>query len=318
MKLHELVNLRNMFKNMTQYNLTELNSNYLETINHFLSIVDHKGFIDSSILSHDNLSKLEVNLSRIDWAFKDVIEKLDNEIDRRAEPFYNRDLDPGEFVLCGTANVELERLRRIMPTKEAVKNEISSRIVLHTTPRHPSLEIGPGDGQWTPLMVAADPLYLVDIHPEFIESTKRQFTEAYQRRLRTYLNDWDGYPGWDLSFLPQNQFEFVFAWNVFDFYQLDFIEKYLDSIFNVLAPGGSALFSFNNCDFPANAKFAETGFKAWATEKSIVNLCKRKGFEITFIKTIDIEWSYIEIKKPGILKSVKTTQALGEIRNYGT
>lgn len=317
MKLHELVQLRNMFKNMTQYNLTNLNAAHIGSIKDFLLAIDHKGYINGPILSQDNLLELENKLSKIDTEFLNVIERIENEIDRRAEPFYNHNLDSSEFILCGQADTAIERQYRIRQTKEAVKTEILSRIAVHTTPRHPALEIGPGDGQWTSYMVAADPLYLVDINPEFIESTKQQFNEAYQRRLRTYLNNWNDYPAWDLSFLPQNQFSFVFAWNVFEFYQLDFIEKYLDSIFNVLAPGGSALFSFNNCDFPVNAKFAETGFKAWATEKSIVELCKRKGFEITFIKTIDVEWNYIEIKKPGILKTVKTTQALGEIRNYG-
>lgn len=318
MKLSELVALRNKFLNSHKFKLQTHNSGIVEEIKKFITQIDHKGFMTSEQLTLDNIALLEKQFMSIDSAFDNTIKQINLIINERSKPFYNNELPLGELVRCGVENAEFIRKYRFPTFIPHIKDKVISRITMHSTPRHPTLQINPEDGYWTPYLVAADPLYIVDKDEEFIIQTKNRFSEIYQKRMRCYINGQDGAKLWDLSFLPQNQFSLVFAWNFFNFIQIDIIEKYLESIFNVLAPGGHAVFSFNNCDIPTNAAFAETGFKSWATETSIVNLCKQKGFDITLLNTEAESFNYIEITKPGVLTTVKTTQALGEIREIGS
>ena len=98
----------------------------------------------------------------------------------------------------GTA--DFVRTNRRISLGADIEQDVKTRILNYTNWRYPALEIGCRDGEWTQFMVAADPLYIMDRHQEFLDAAKNQFPSAYQRRLRTYqmINH-------DLSVLPQNQ-----------------------------------------------------------------------------------------------------------------
>lgn len=159
---------------------------------------------------------------------------------------------------------------------------------------YPGLEIGPGAGTWTKELVACDPLYIVDIHESFLEKTKNQFNELYQRRLRPYVIN-----GTDLSCLPQEQIGLAFAWNVFEFLPYEVIKNYLRSVYSVLRPGGYFMFSYNNCEMYSSSDLASRGLRCYMTRTKMVGLTEGTGFSI--IKFVDRKpyLSYVIIQKPG-------------------
>ena len=156
-------------------------------------------------------------------------------------------------------------------------------------------------------MVAADPLYIMDRHQEFLDAAKNQFPSAYQRRLRTYqlINH-------DLSVLPQNQFGFVFSWGYFNYVSMDTMKHYLKQIHDVLRPGGTFLFSYNDGDTPSGAAMAEQFAQTYMPKSLLSVLVKSLGFEIS--QSFDYpNNSWIEVRKPGELNTIKLHQVLGEI-----
>jgi phospholipid N-methyltransferase len=261
----------------------------------------------------NQLIQLKSQIKQTDDLISNLIQYVDTLIEEQVKEFYKSGYLINGVEFTGETDVHNERQYRNITCTEDVKQTVISKIRNHTNSKYPALEIGPGDGQWTEYMVAGDPLYIVDIHPEFLESTKSKFPIEYQRRLRSYLLGWHGVPKDDLSMLPQNQFGFIFAWQVFDFFPFDKTKVYLEQCFNLLRPGGVMMFSYNNCEFSAAAVYTEIGFKSWMPKKLIINTCQELGFEVLDTNDSLSGFHWIQIKKPGELKTVKTGQAMGEI-----
>ena len=163
-------------------------------------------------------------------------------------------------------------------------------------------------------LVANDPLYFCDFKESLITDVTQQFNTIYANRIRKYV-----IPDYDLSVLPQNQFGFIFSWWVFNFADLLTVENYLKSIFNLLRPGGTFMFSYNNSDLVESARLVDMNMMSHVPYRHLTKLCQEIGFKIdsqhdipntdTLIQTI----SWLEIKKPGELKTVKLKQVIGTI-----
>jgi hypothetical protein len=65
---------------------------------------------------------------------------------------------------------------------------------------------------------------------------------------------------------------------------------------------------------PAGAGYAETYFMSYVPKSLLVAMCEGLGFTITNTHEFDPAIAWIEIKKPGTLKTVKASQALGEVK----
>lgn len=189
-----------------------------------------------------------------------------------------------------------------------LEQEIASKIGQYTNWDIPALEIGPGTGMWTRYLIDGDPLYLVEKHSEFLDLTKQKFNEEYQRRLRCYTTDRT-----NLDFLPQQQIGFAFAWNVFEFMPYEVIKEYLISVFDVLHPGASFLFSYNNCELVGSCQLVEASYRCYMTEERMRILAYGLGYDIDFAKNYDSKTSYMVISKPGSLPKLRAGQFLAKI-----
>ena len=180
---------------------------------------------------------------------------------------------------------------------------------MHVDWKYPGLEIGCRDGQWTKYLVGMDPLYIADVHKEFVDSTAAAYPPEYQARLRQQV-----IRNSDLSALPKNQFGFVFSWNFFNYLPMYKIQHYLQQIYTLLRPGGVVWFSYNNADMTAAAEFADSYFMSYAPKSQLLPRCTEMGFEIISSADFDPAISWLELRKPGTLKTIKAHQVLGEIK----
>lgn len=314
MNLSELVALKNLLLKIsttdlvTQVNLLDARVTSVECLPMH---ADYKDQL-STVLNH--ITSIEEHIEHIDNIIPDIITTIKSEINTAASKFYSRGYTINGFSGSNKTDAYTERNNRKLLINDTTRADIVNLIREKTDWKFPALEIGPGDGEWTGYLVAADPLYLLDIHQEFLDSTTGKFNEFYRRRLRPYLiGDSVDKSDFDLSILPVNQFGFIFSWNVFNYFPEYETKLMLSQCYELLRPGGSMIFSYNNCDLTSCAEFAEQGFRSWMTEEILVKLCKEIGFDIIKHVSPEETFSWIEIKKPGTLKTVKAHQVLGKI-----
>jgi SAM-dependent methyltransferase len=306
MNLHNLVKLRieleqamnldliesELLKNsMRIRDLTALcDAEYAETLN---SIADqHAGIVDRARLDRRQIQH--------------TIHNITQDINILAERFFKENYDVEKLRYNSPESI---RESRILKLPTGVDHLLLSRIQLYSSWKYPALEIGCRDGEWTRSLIASDPLYIADIFDEFLVTAVSQFEPVYRGRVRKYLIKDFSIPG-----LPVKQFGFIFSYNFFNYVSIDTLKQYLIQALDWLRPGGVMLFTYNNADVPAAATYAENYYMSYVPKNMLIPLCESLGYQV--IQTHDSEpaVSWIEIRKPGELSTIKAGQALGEIK----
>jgi SAM-dependent methyltransferase len=308
MKISELLELRDRLERV--YTTAELNRELtrltfdVSSIDPVIADPDFKKQVGGLV---SNLATIADDIAITNENYKKILSTIQRQISLEEAKFFT-----DNYVLELKHNaVDVIRNQRVMPLKDTIRNEILDRIRLYTDWKYPALEIGCRDGEWTEYLVAADPLYIVDYYREFIDSATGDFPELYQQRIRKYLlKDYN-----EISTqLPENQFGFVFCWNFMNYCSFDTIKEYLKIMKKLLRPGGTFMFSYNDGDRPAGAAMAENFFMTYVPKHLLVALCESLGFEIVNQRTRDVSVSWIEVRRPGTLTTVKAHQVLGEIK----
>jgi SAM-dependent methyltransferase len=242
-------------------------------------------------------------------AFIDKIREIDDKISDVSHQLFagNYELEERD------GGIENIRTYRQLTMPEEVEDIVKQRIGLHTSWQYPALEIGCVEGKWTELLVAADPLYVMDKYQEFLDATDDRFPDGYSRKLRKYqLVDYN------FDALPSGQFGFIFSWSHFNYVSLDTITEVLKKVKSLLRPGGVFMFSYNDGDTPDGAGMAENFAQSYIPQSILVPTCLALGYEVTrsFSERQNISW--LEIKQPGTLSTVKAHPVLGkaERRTY--
>jgi len=307
MKVSDLLQIRDSIRNAYK---TDSLVTALQDLKHKISVIEtnsEEPVFKSEL--RDILSvfnRIEACLSDGERRYNNILAHIAEDVEKESHKFftdnYRLELQRNEEAISTI------RKGRILEMKDEAVDEVRGKLQMYTDWHYPALEIGCRDGEWTKYMVAADPLYIVDYYQEFLDSAASQFHEQYQNRLRRYLCA-DG----DFSALPQGQFGFVFCWNLLNYRSLDTVKEYLKNVLQLLRPGGVFMFSYNDGDRPAGAAMAENYYMSYIPRPLLIPLCESLGYEIIVQRTRDLSLSWIELKKPGVLKTVKAHQVLGEI-----
>lgn len=202
--------------------------------------------------------------------------------------------------------------RRFGEITEDVYNFLHSRIHKYDTWDHAGMIIRPGLETFIDSMVACDPLYLVDTRHGLLQPTLDRFQDPYRRRLRPYVIKEDP----DLPLLakiPDGQFGFVLAYNIFNFRPFEMIKKYLEEIYVKLKPGGTLAMTYNNCDFAHGVVLTELNYMCYTPGRLVEQMAKRIGYEVTFRYDTHSPNTWLEITKPGTKPSLKGGQTLATI-----
>jgi len=179
--------------------------------------------------------------------------------------------------------------------------------------QYPAMILYANHKMWIDNMVASDPLYLT--YSGNMQNLKKMisgYEQLYQNRLRLYeINNND------FTQLPQQQFSFILAWNIFNYVSMDSIAEYLAQLNRLLRAGGVLMFSYNNCDTEIGARLCEISAAGYASSRSINQIIANYGFELIKFENIESQdsiVSWVELRKPGHLSTVKAHQALAEIK----
>ena len=175
----------------------------------------------------------------------------------------------------------------------------------------PAMEIRPNNGYITEHLVACDPLYLVDTSDSMLAKVQDSWNDIYQRRVRYYTVDEQRTE--ILDQLPVNQFGLVVCADFFDRRPLVLIQQYLNEIYTKLRPGGTAFFTFNDCDYPEGIENFDNFYYCYTPGHTIIDHCCSHGYIIKGLHRLNGAISYIEVQKPGTLTTIRGGQAMGKI-----
>jgi SAM-dependent methyltransferase len=139
-----------------------------------------------------------------------------------------------------------------------------------------------------------------------------KFPEEYQARLRPYVVDELKSTQW-LKQIPDSQFGVCLVFNLFNFRPLEVIKQYLTEIYQKLKPGGVCLMTFNDCDRDKAVMLVEQHFASYTPGKLIQELTLNIGYEPIFKWHDGGPNTWLEIKKPGELTSLRGGQTLAKI-----
>lgn len=319
MTLTQLVDLKKRLEYFTAAKLQSTANNLQQEVSSWSNLATEglvRQSLDFFIRTFDSIEANSLSIQKLQ---DDLLELVNQEIQNLSNRYLSLGYEiQGRKVLGPTPNADIDRQFRKIEVSSEFAEQLGSRIRQYTNWKYPCLEIGPGDGFWTDNLVGSDPLYLVDIHKEYLDSTVSKYNHVYKRRIRPYLiGPESGKSDLSLDFLPDNQIGFIFSWAVFNFIPVEQAKIYLKSCFNCLRPGGVMLFSYNDCDTFKGAANAEGGMQSWMTKSLLSNLFEELNFEcLGFYNSSDsknnsnLYYSWVEIKKSGDLYSMKTTQPL--------
>jgi hypothetical protein len=156
-------------------------------------------------------------------------------------------------------------------------------------------------------MLAADPLYMVSKFKLTLTRIRDQFNPVYKRRIRLYNN---------LNDLPVGQFGTAVSIGYFEFCDINQIRNTLFKIESLLKPGGTFIFTYNNCNVYESCVLAEHTMRSFCTDDMIKQLTAESKLDIIELTDHNPNLSYAIVKKQGVLKTNRAAQTLGHI-NHG-
>jgi len=196
--------------------------------------------------------------------------------------------------------------------KPEIKEEYSARIVMHSSWKYPGLIVRPEDGFFVDNMIASDPLYIADEHRDLFLLVKQKWNKTFQDRIRYKLFDESREEIY--RDFPKNQFGLIVLTNFFNFKPFEIIKKHLIELKSLCRPGGVIIFTYNNCDYSSAVKNVENGLHSYTPGSIIEIMVIGLGFEI--LKSVnysEYNVSWLEIKNPGELTSMRGGQSLAKI-----
>lgn len=249
------------------------------------------------------LQQYDQNLHNIRQAVQKLIKQNESVYFENSTKLYHsmQENETPEYIL--------QRIRTIDPAK---KLQLRSRLQTHTDWKYPGMVIRPSHSPWVEDLVALDPMYFVDTHEDLISPATSQYPPEYQRRLRRYvIDEFTDQPIFEK--LPQQQFGLVYGFDYFNFRPLEVIKKYLLEIFGLLRTGGTFFFNFNDCDQQGGVALTEHCFSCYTPARLIYEYAEQVGYEIVRQETIDAASTWVELKKSGLLTSIRGGQCLAGV-----
>ena len=202
-------------------------------------------------------------------------------------------------------------LNRQLEMSTDTQKMLADRIKSYIDWKYAGLIIRPGKETFINDLVGLDPLYLVDWSDDLLTPSLSNFNSEYQNRLRVYIEPPTSTDV--LSTMPNNQLGLCVAFNFFEYTPIEVLENYLENIFKKLRPGGTLAMTFNDCDRAHCVALTEKNFCFYTPGKRVKAVAKRIGYQQQFTWNDTQNLTWLELRKPGELESLKGGQTLAKI-----
>jgi len=190
--------------------------------------------------------------------------------------------------------------KRVQPwlwqkTDEPLRRMVQTKIFQFSkTNTYNSLEIGPGDGMFSMDFRAWRLNFFLDILVDREPILRKKFPRQHQKYLKFY-----GTKNTNCEMLPRNSFNFVFSWDTFVFFTQEHIKNYLNSIKDVLIPGGYCFIQYADCHYDVDLDNAKRGYWNYNTKTAMTQIIQDEGYEVVEMNMFRPGANYAIFKKPG-------------------
>lgn len=261
--------------------------------------------IDDDIKRYElTISSIKSNLNFYIEQIRDAISEIEQGYLENSQDLFNTGMrhDDADVILG----------RKLDIPKDAEKI-IRNRLSVYSDWKYPGLCVGPMRTALTDELISSDPLYLCDIDESLIDPLVSSYNDVYRHRVRPYMIP--RYENGRKLFreLPKNQFGIIFVAHFFEYIPLEDIGKILSEIWDLLRPGGTVMFTFNDCDNPKNIQLVEKNYRIYSPKRLLKDIVTGLGFDITFSYDSSFGFSWMEISKPGKLETVRGGQSLAQV-----
>ena len=314
MKLSELVAYKT---SLDQYHFIRSSRGLIKKINESQSDINNAKGKDSKIRFGDGVyqDQLERDLSEVEYKISELQSNYSyyrdqiNDLILEQESEYISLCEKRFIRVLGEDINSIKDRPLVLSTKQ--KKDFISRINLYSDWRWPGLMIRPQDQNIVEAMCSFDPFYIADFYQELLDPYIKKFNVLYQNRIRSYKIAKFVPKRKTLDVFPQAQFGFAVAYNLFDHYPLYMIKQMLTEVQKILKPGGTFLFTFNNCDLARNIQTFENGQRSYTPYRLIKPILDEIGFRIVNTQTQGHSWC--EVRKAGTLTSIRGGQAVAKV-----
>jgi len=306
MMLRNLVKFRNDLREFAdQLSVTAETLNKIDTLTHIKSNNPNVQYTFEDTIGHyQNILTLSNSVA---ISIKEQLDQVEKDIELAGGNLTNHTFDLN--CINPAHRIPIESYT------EKLFERVTTRIKTYCDWHYPALQLECREKIWADCMVTADPFYLASVTEDFVESIVQSYPPEYQRRLRVYNITKDSLS----TFLPINQYNFILSWNVLEYASANDIELVIKQAWELLRPGGTFMFSYNNCDLEQSARLAEVYAMSFTHQRRIKAFAESIGFTVSAVENHTLEHelyqniSWIEIKKPGKLITSKGHQVLGKI-----
>ena len=308
MKLSSIVRHLNELNSIDFNEVNAESCRKLSAINHVVSIDENNiGFYKARI--QKRYDTVVDSLNQFGRVFNNLKDELKNAIRNNEGVYYKDSRALYEDAMVQDTNEHI--LDRRLAIDDDSNMILRSRLKNYTDWRTPGLIIHPGHESFIEDMVPLDPLYILDVNMDLCNVAANKFNDQYRARLR--LCTVDEQRKVILNELPQQQFGCVFAYNFFNYRPLDLVQKYIRELYDCLRPGGTLMFTYNDCDWAHGVELFERRFMCYTPGYRIQEFAEDVGFDITYQYVGKADLAWLELRKPGEITSRRGGQTLAQI-----
>lgn len=309
MKLSELVAFRNQLDMLSSKSAHRDADQELDKITHLANLQSKKFETFTKSLNQQR-EVIDNAFSAFELHVEQLKEQIDKAIAKAEKPWFEESyrLYEQEMVHETTDYI----LKRRLEITKATEDNLRARIMNYTDWHYSGMIIRPGKETFMHHMVGCDPLYIIDHHYDLLVPCLETYPEAYQRRLRPYVvNERDTAP--ILGKIPNDQFGLCLVYNFFNFRPFEIIKRYLEEILLKLRPGGTLIMTINDCSREKGIMLVEKHFCCYTPGYLVIEMAKSLGYESVITWHDDGPSSWIELRRPGELTSLRGGQSLAKI-----
>lgn len=309
MKLSELIRYRNQLEAMTTSTAVSAAENEISKILHTVKNCPVSFEDQLFAMTQQQTAWLE-NFAKFDVALTALKDQVNEIIEEQGKFWFAESAERYHFDVNHATTEHFLNRKTSLPTIDI--EYFASRLGTYASWKYPGLLLKPALNNFIHGMVCFDPLYIVDRLDDFLWPCQVEFPEQYRRRLRpVVINENNDNP---LVQLPENQFGIALAFDYFNFMPMEIVVVFLQQIFNKLRPGGVLCMTFNDCDTEKAMKLVEQSVTSYIPRRKLLQHIKQIGYEVAHQYNNDSPLTWLELRKPGCLESLRGGQVLAQVR----